>query len=59
MFNINETHLCMDCAYFNIENLPKVTCDVDKFAQTDFYKAAIYIPENFDCEEYIKIKEDF
>jgi hypothetical protein len=45
-----EQQLCKDCINFIYED-EKVSCDIGYFQDVDIYKALLYIPELFDCED--------
>ena len=43
--------LCKDCNNFIVED-GKASCDWGFFENVNIYKAIIYVPELFDCEEW-------
>lgn len=55
--NIEQIKLCKDCVNFIVED-DKVSCDYEYFENDDVYKALIYVPEQFDCEQFEIIEED-
>lgn len=49
---MKKIRLCRDCVNFIEEENNKITCDFLYFENEDVYKALIYIPEQFDCQDY-------
>jgi len=51
--------LCKDCVNYLIDiETEKTWCDFGYFDDVEIYKSYLYIPEEFDCDEWELLKED-
>lgn len=50
--------LCKDCInYLYNEETKKTSCDFEHFYDIHISKSYIFIPEDFDCDDFEKLKE--
>ena len=55
----NIMKLCKDCVNYLIDiETEKTWCDFGYFDDVEIYKSYLYIPEEFDCDEWELLKED-
>ena len=48
--------LCKDCINYLMFKDDKTECDFDHFNNINIYRSYIYIPEQFDCDDYEVVK---